>query len=318
MQKIISRALAIAGALSILVSNLRAVEFTEHFSANPFANGWQIFGDTNLFQWDSTNHDIAVTWDSSQPNSYFYRPLGLALSSSNSFSFSFDIKLNDAAIEGGTFQLAVGLLNYGEATNANFLRGTGYNSTDEVEFDYFMDPYYGNSVAATQIDTNGYIADVYDDVSFDTNTTYHISVTHFAGDPLISAQVLVSNVVYTYMLNSYVEGGFGDYNVDTIAIMSFNDTGAYGASILAHGTVGNFSFTSNPTPVGNYALKHELQGYAVQFQSYSNWVYTTERSTDLKNWSAISGASSGTGTVLEFIDTNSPPNQAFYRVHAQR
>ena len=48
---------------------------TENFTTNPLLNGWQIFGDTNLFQWDPTNHDLAVTWDSSQSNSYFYLPL---------------------------------------------------------------------------------------------------------------------------------------------------------------------------------------------------------------------------------------------------
>src|ERR1035438_10474590 len=66
--------LALAG-LS-LVSASRAVTIVEDFATNPLQDGWQVFGTTNLFQWDSTNHWLAVTWDSSQPNSYFYLPLG--------------------------------------------------------------------------------------------------------------------------------------------------------------------------------------------------------------------------------------------------
>ena len=68
--------------------------FTENFSADPLQNGWQIFGDTNLFQWDSTNQNLDVTWDSSQTNSYFYNPLGTILAKSDDFSLSFDLQLN--------------------------------------------------------------------------------------------------------------------------------------------------------------------------------------------------------------------------------
>ncbi|HZV34557.1 MAG TPA: hypothetical protein VFB72_08255, partial [Verrucomicrobiae bacterium] len=211
MKKILFQTLAIAGALFVLVSSIQAVDFFDNFTANPLTHGWSIFGDTNLFRWDSTNHDIAVTWDSSQPNSYFYHPLGITLTTNSSFSFSFDITLNDAAIAGGTFELAAGLLNYNDATNANFLRGTGDNATNEVEFDYFMDPYYGNSVAATELDTNGLIADVYDDVNLATGTTYHVSVSYFAGDPVISSQITVKNQPYSYMSGFYMEPGFGDF-----------------------------------------------------------------------------------------------------------
>jgi len=35
----------------------------EDFVYNPFTNGWKIFGNTNLFAWDPTNQNIAVTWD---------------------------------------------------------------------------------------------------------------------------------------------------------------------------------------------------------------------------------------------------------------
>jgi len=69
----------------------------KNFSANPLQNGWQIFGNTNLFQWDSTNHDLAVTWDSSQTNSYFYHPLGTVVTRNDDFSVVFDFRLNDIA-----------------------------------------------------------------------------------------------------------------------------------------------------------------------------------------------------------------------------
>src|ERR1035438_7857112 len=96
MKKI--RSLAIAGMFVISATCVVATTITENFTNNPSADGWQIFGDTNLFRWDSTNHNLAVTWDSAQPNSYFYHPLGATLNSASNFMFTFDFQLNDIAI----------------------------------------------------------------------------------------------------------------------------------------------------------------------------------------------------------------------------
>ena len=76
MLKVRLSVLALAG-LSV-VSASRAVTVVEDFSTDPQAKGWQVFGDTNLFAWNSTNRNLEVTWDSTQPNSYFYYPLGSA------------------------------------------------------------------------------------------------------------------------------------------------------------------------------------------------------------------------------------------------
>ena len=68
--------LALAAAGLSLLPAARAATISEDFSSDPLKNGWQIFGDTNLFRWDAANRVLDVTWDSSQPNSYFYHPLG--------------------------------------------------------------------------------------------------------------------------------------------------------------------------------------------------------------------------------------------------
>jgi len=56
MKKVRFVSLALAG-LSVL-SVARATTIAENFSTNPFLDGWRIFGDTNLFRWKSTNHDL--------------------------------------------------------------------------------------------------------------------------------------------------------------------------------------------------------------------------------------------------------------------
>src|SRR4051812_24118055 len=113
----------IVGLVSIWSSclALRAGTFSENFITDPLQNGWQAFGNTNLFHWDSTNHTLAVTWDSSQSNSYFYHPLGTTLGKADAFAVDFDIQLN-SLLWTNTFQLAVGLLNISSAMDPGFSR----------------------------------------------------------------------------------------------------------------------------------------------------------------------------------------------------
>src|SRR2546423_1029749 len=56
--------------LIFLASLLTAGGFEEDFSQDPAMHGWNIFGETNLFHWNSANQKLDVTWDSSKGNSY--------------------------------------------------------------------------------------------------------------------------------------------------------------------------------------------------------------------------------------------------------
>ena len=107
-----------------------------------------------------------MTWDSTQPNSYFYLPLGKTLSSTNNFMLSFDLQLNDIATGTqptypSTFQVAIGLLNLAEATNDGFIIGTGYQAPDLVEFDFFPSfDIYSSSVTTPIISSDNAFANV--------------------------------------------------------------------------------------------------------------------------------------------------------------
>ncbi len=312
MKKIVILLLAAAS-----IARADTIIINENFANDPAADGWQTFGNASLFNWDSTNQDLAVTWDSSQPNSYYYHPIGEVLTSGDDFTISFDLLLNDAAITGGTFELAAGFLNLSDATSPGFLRGTGYNATNVVEFDYFMDPFYGDSLAASETDTSGLFADIYDDLPLATGTTYHVTINHIGGQPLVSAQVTVSNQPYSSLPSSYIEQGFGDFRVDTISVSSYSDQGAYGASILAHGTIANISVTATTRPITKITGNFVGSAWQAQFFSRAGWNYTLERTSDFQTWTPASPTAGGTDDTLTLQDTNPPATQGFYRVLAQ-
>ena len=317
--------LALFAALALGRSTSLAGTLSEDFTADPLQNGWKIFGDTNLFQWDSTNHNLAVTWDSSQTNSYFYRPLGTTLGKADAFTVDFDIQLNSLQWN-KTFQIAVGLLNISDATDPGFSRPLGY-SPNIFEFNYFPDSGDGfgdpnieasmtDSAAITNFPDFYFI---YDTLPMEIGTNYHVTLTHTAGAGFISATVFTNGQVYTTMPLFY-SGAIGDFQLDTISVSSYSGAGqdpAYAGSILAQGTVDNFVVTLPPV-VRNVTGAFSNGLWQTQLGTYTGWFYTLERSTNLTSWSAVTPSVTGSGNTLTLSDTNAMTDKAFYRIHAQQ
>jgi hypothetical protein len=305
------------------VSTARAATFIENFSTNPLQDGWQVFGDTNLFAWDSANNVLDVTWDSSQQNSYFYHPLGTILAIEDSFTVEFDLQLNNATAT-GAFELAVGLFNYGEATNADFSRPLA-DTPNLFEFDYFPDGGYGPSIDATLADMTVSATDdndfyfAYDDSqSLNTGVLYHVILTHDASSPAISGEVLTGGLVFSSLPNVF-SGPITDFRLDTLSISSYSDADdPYGDSIFAQGTVGNITVTLPPPPIQNLAGSLANGRWTMQLNSQTNWLYTLQRTGDFQTWTNVSDPAPGNGATLYLFDNSPPHDRGFYRVSAAR
>lgn len=313
-------------ALSLCWSSA-AVTVTEDFSSDPLQNGWAIFGDTNLFQWDSTNQTLDVTWDSSQVNSYFYRPLGTTLGMADDFTVDFDIELNDIQWT-NTLQLAIGLLNFTNAADPGFSRVNGF-SPNIFEFDYFPEDPYGNPNIEAAMTDAAAITNypdfyfIYDTLPITPGTTYHVSLAHAAGEPTITGKVFANGEIYTTMpiVGDVFGEVIGDFAFDTVAVMNYSgagqDTNYPVGTILAHGTVDNF-VVCLPPAVRNLTGAFSNNVWQVQFNTYSNWFYTLQRSTDLTSWNDASTSVPGSGDAMSLCDTNALGNQSFYHIHAQQ
>src|SRR6188474_883443 len=68
--------------------------FTEEFGSNPIPRGWRWFGEASLFKWAQESQALEVTWDSTLPNSYFYRSLNNILAKNDDFALRFDLRLD--------------------------------------------------------------------------------------------------------------------------------------------------------------------------------------------------------------------------------
>jgi hypothetical protein len=326
MQNKLLLSLALAGMF--LVSNTVAdTLLTESFSNNPALDGWRVFGDTNLFTWDAANHDLQVTWDSTQSNSYFHHSLGTILTSNDDFSVSFDLLLNDANTNAdGTnaLQLAIGFNNLAEAENTNFLVGAE-TVTNLAEFEFFpgTGEYMGlPSLDATIVDSNADYYFAYADVPWNFGVFYHVTISHAAGTSSLTGQILANGQLYIALppTPGNVYGVTGDFRLDTVSISSYSDLGSaalgYPSSITAHGIVKNIQVTGPPPPVTNLSGSLTNNSWQAQFSSLTNWNYTLEKSADLQTWSSLPPAVAGTGGQMTLQDTNALRQSQYYRVSA--
>jgi len=306
-----------------------AATFNENFSSDPLQNGWKIFGDTNLFQWDSTNQNLDVTWDSSQSNSYFYHSFGTILARADDFSLSFDLQLSDIAIgvnpaKTNTFEIAVGFINFTSATNFNLERGTGRNSTHGArntgEFDYFPDSGKGATISPTIISSNNQFATTFAfPFTLDPGALFHVTMNYTASNQILHTTTTRNGAPFAAgaIPDIVLGSSFTDFRLNQFAVINWSDAGADG-SLLAHGTVDNFIVTVPPPPVQNFSGSITNNFWQAQFISQSNWLYTLENTADFISWSDASISTSGNGTNLFLPDINAISDKSFYRVRAER
>ncbi len=317
-----NRSLAIASLFAVSFARCGAATLTEDFATDPLQGGWQVFGNASLFRWDSTNQNLAVTWDSSQPNSYFYRPLGTILARDDDFSIAFDWQLNLVETGGYGFEIALGFLNVAQATQPDFSRGTGTNSPNLAELDYFPAPGNG-TISPTMISTSNEFAAAFDyPLNLSTGVWYHVVMAYTASNQTLSTSITYSNgqifgPIDAVSLSDYGTN-FSDFRLNAFAISSYNGAGDPYDTTYAQGIVDNLVITVPPPPIQHFTGYLTNAVWQAQFLSRSNWLYTLERTTEFRTWAAVSPTTAGTATILLLQDANAPQNEAFYRLKAER
>ena len=318
-----------------------AVSLSENFSTNPAQNAWQMFGNTNLFIWNSSSQQLNVTWDSTQPNSYFYRSLPWYLTRYDDFRIEFDLSLIDIASgvepgKTGPLQIGFGFLNIAGATSTNFMRGSFGSAPNVAEFDYYAHGYYVfgettyDSPPATppafisgvnSFDYAPAVIGVYDN-ELPTNQPVHVIFSFNGSNQTASVSVTASNGLPGQFPDLVLNASNGfqpldDFHVDIFSISSYSSAGDDFDSILAHGWVDNVAVTL-PPPAQNLRGGFTNGAWQVQFSDRLNWNYTLERTTNWTTWIPVTLPVSGNGTNLALLDTNAPVANAFYRVSASR
>jgi hypothetical protein len=317
---------------------------TEDFSTDPLQHGWHVFGNTNLFAWNPTNQNLEVTWDSTQPNSYFHHPLGVSLTRYDDFALEFDLRLASIASDvepgkTGPLQIGIGLLNLPEATSTNFMRGVWGGAPDVVEFGYYTAGFYdyggiiypspasavpsfipGNEphhyapVFVSAFEATLPLAQaIHVRLAYSSATQAAVLTLAANGQPLSQFAPL--------QLNDPNNSQFtptDTFHVDTFSVSSYSSAGDPFDSVRAQGTIDNLTITVQRQPITWMTGGLTTNGlWEAQFFARSNWVYTLERSVDLQTWDTTGASAAGADALTTLVDTNAPPARSFYRVHAE-
>lgn len=323
----------VVGILLLCAWFAGAAVIEESFEQDPSGSGWQVFGESSLFQWNEVEERLDVTWDSSQTNSYFHLPLGTVLSQSDNFSIAFDLELSDITIgttEGKpfTFQIAVGLIGLEDAMRPEFFRASGIHpisgGRNAVEFDYFPDSGFGATFAPTVISTNNRIK--FSDnhpLEMTLNDRFRITMTYTSEDRMLRTQVVRNGVPFGLSPDATIKDlqliGFPDFAVDTVAVMSYSDGGqtlAFAGSVLAHGFVDDLRVVLPAGPIERVEGRIEEGNWVVEFPSLEGWRYRLQRTENFVDWESVA-ESAGTGNVLRLSDPGLREGGAYYRVEAE-
>jgi len=329
-QQCLQAVLLLAWLATVLASD--AAVISEDFGTDPALRGWRSFGDTSLFHWNALDQNLAVTWDSSRSNSFFYVPLGTVLGKADDFEFSFDLRLSDIRL-GNTpgktneFEISVGLINYRSAINAKAFRGAGVSATygvrNIVEFDYFPDAGFGDTFSTTVISTNNVFA-YYNNFPLELTLqdTFRVTMSYAASNQVLRTSAKKNGLSFS-SLGDVSLAGKPDFRVDSFAIISYSDaiqTGspAFYGSVLAHGVIDNVQLVVPPPPLSNLQIRVTNSVCRAEFTSLTNWLYTLEASANFGGWSAVSASTPGTGDMMHLSDNIAGARQMFYRVRADK
>ncbi len=291
----------------------------ENFSANPLANGWAAHGDESLFEWDAEGEALAVTWDSEKPNSNFHRPLGLTLTEADTFAFAFDIALDEVKaghLDGQpyTFEVALGLINSKSAKADGFSRGTGSDSPNLVEWDYFPDTGFGATISPTIASAKSqFSAGFTFPAALSAGKQYSVRMEYDPDERALKTFMLENGKVWKTIKTVALADDFVGFVVDAFSISSYTAKGSE-SSLLANGSVDNLAIgvgRSKPRIVNTRLADGQ---WTARSFGYGTADYLLERSADLRGWQPVRNGVREDGFYLRLIDENPSLGDGFYRL----
>ncbi|MCS1409907.1 MAG: hypothetical protein M2R45_03094 [Verrucomicrobia subdivision 3 bacterium] len=303
-----------AASAVLPAADLATTRFVETFDFEPAANGWTTTGEISLYQWLPAAGRLAVQWDSSKPNSYFHRPLGVTVETNQDFSLGFDLVLD--SIEFGTtpdkpftFPIALGLINLAQATRDGYFRGTGihpvHGPKGVVEWNYFPDSGFGATVSSGLISQdNQWAFQNTFPLELETQTRYRIEMDYNAATQTLTTTMSangepfspLNDVSLSEIFGNPLEGGFTTLNIDTLAISNYSDEGQtppeFAGSVKAAGHVDNItvevSAAQPASLIGPIHLIGPIEGeLRLTFPALADWDYWLEQTGDFTNWITV-------------------------------
>ena len=212
----------------------------------------------------------------------------------------------------------LGLLKISDATGPGFLRGTGSQSPNLVEFNYFPDSGFGATISPVVVSgDNQFVPGFSFPLELTPRVVYRVNMRFNAASQTLVTEMHSGNAPFGPVEEVVLPASFSDFQVDAFAISSFSDSGADG-SVLGRGAIDNVVLAFPDPPVSMLSGSLVQGAWRVEFLSRLNWLYILERSDGLSDWNSVDSAISGTGGLLRLTDSEPLGSMRFYRIRADR
>jgi len=301
--------------------------------------GWKTHGNAGLFSRDELNQRLDVTWDSSQPNSYFYRPLDLPLTKNDSFSLQFSLQIDELEIGTSpdkpfTFPIAVGLIRMKDAFRDDFYRGAGmhqqWGPRGLFEWAYHADSGFGATISSGFVSTDNQWAMQHTfPFELQAGALYQITLSYEAATQELKTFMSEDGVplgpIHTASLSEFYGApteGFTDLNVDALALMSYGDQGQpspeFAGSVLATGSVDDIHFQRSQTTGSGSRLLPGASAMELWVDASEGVACWLEKTLDFEHWETrgFLMPDQTASQRMKDLGTNDP--HGFYRVHFQQ
>ena len=293
--------------------------YFETFDSDPLTEGWSIHGDKSLFEWDEGSESLRVKWDTEKQSSFFYKPLGRVLNESNSFAFTFQITLD--SVKAGyledkpyTFQVALGLLNISSAIDEKFNRGTGSDSPNLVEWDYFPDTGFGATVSpVVASDKSEFSAGFTFPAELIIGKVYSIKLIYDSEERVLKTEMIEDGKSWEKIQTVKISSDFSGFSVDAFSISNFSAKDSE-SSLLAIGSVDEIALATSDTLPKLFGVKINRSQWEAKSFLIDPEIWKVESSSDVINWNRAILDSDSFNYFQYFNDTITNKEFQFYRL----
>ncbi len=291
----------------------------ESFAMDPLAKGWVSYGDESLFEWDAEAGVLEVTWNSEKPNSFFYRPLGQALTEEDSFAFTFQLTLNEAKaghLDGQpyTFEVAVGLLNLEAAKDSEFMRATGTDSPSLVEWDYFPDTGFGATISpAVASSKSEFSAGFTFPAELAKGKVYTVRMGYDGSTGVLKSEMLEDGKPWKTIAEVKRKNAHAGFSVDAFSISNYTAKGSE-SSLFATGTIDEVAIAASRSEPRLVDARLDDGEWSARVFVVDPDDWQLQRSGDLLNWKSLDAIQKPSQFFLRFTDPDPVGRKQFYRI----
>jgi hypothetical protein len=210
--------------------------------------------------------------------------------------------------------VALGLINSKLAKADGFSRGTGSDSPNLVEWDYFPDTGFGATISSAIASAKSQFAAGFTfPAELVVGKKYSVRMEYDPAERTLKTFMLENDKAWKTIKTVALADDFVGFAVDAFSISSYTAKGSE-LSLLANGHVDNLAIgvgRSKPRIVNTRLADGQ---WTARSFGYGTADYLLERSADLREWQSVENGVREDGFYLRLIDENLPVGDGFYRL----